>query len=127
MQRLIILGKPNAGKSSLFNCFLKQKEAIVSQIEGTTRDINIKHASIDDLNFIICDTAGFSDINSKNKIIDFLSTNDLVIYLFDASTPIDENSIKFFRSFKNAISVSYTHLTLPTTVGPCRSRWSPYH
>ena len=105
MQRLIILGKPNAGKSSLFNCFLKQKEAIISQIEGTTRDINIKHASIDDLNFIICDTAGFSDTNSKNKIIDFLSTNDLVIYLFDASTPIDERSIKFFRSFKNAILV----------------------
>ena len=105
MQRLIILGKPNTGKSSLFNCFLKQKEAITSPIEGTTRDINIKHTSIDDLNFLICDTEGFSDANSKNRIIDFLSNNDLVIYLFDASTPIDENSIKFFRSFKNAILV----------------------
>lgn len=107
MQRLIILGKPNAGKSSLFNCFLKQKEAITSPIEGTTRDINIKHALFDDLRLVICDTAGIiKNKIAKNIAMNFIEGNDIVLYLLDASKPIDEYDIKSYRSLKNAILVA---------------------
>ncbi|MDE6886381.1 MAG: ribosome biogenesis GTPase Der [Helicobacteraceae bacterium] len=111
MQKVVILGKPNVGKSSLFNCFLKQRVAIISEIEGTTRDINIKQTQINDIDFLLCDTAGilpksegiFRDI--KNKILSFINSEDIIIYVLDGKEAIDDFDVKIFRSLKNALLV----------------------
>ncbi|RDU64097.1 ribosome biogenesis GTPase Der [Helicobacter sp. MIT 14-3879] len=111
MQKIIILGKPNVGKSSLFNCFLKQKVAITSEVEGTTRDINMKQIQINGIDAIICDTAGivkenngiFKDI--KEKILSFISKEDIVIYVTDSSLGIQDDDISLFHRLKNAILV----------------------
>lgn len=109
MQRIIILGRPNVGKSSLFNCFLKAKVAITSEIEGTTRDINIKQISINDTNALLCDTAGiiknhngiFKEI--KQKILSFIKDDDILLYVLDSSSGIIDEDIGLFRSFQGAI------------------------
>lgn len=111
MRKIIILGRPNVGKSSLFNCFLKAKVAITSEIEGTTRDINIKQISINNKSALLCDTAGiiknddgfFKEI--KQKILSFIKDDDILLYVLDSSSGIIDEDIKLFRSFRRAILV----------------------
>ncbi len=109
MQKIIIIGKPNVGKSSLFNCFLKQRVAVVSEVIGTTRDINIKSIKINNANVTLCDTAGITDetneIFDKQKILHCINKNDIVLYVVDGGEIIDEYDVKLFRSIKDAILV----------------------
>lgn len=108
MQRIVILGKPNVGKSTLFNCLIKERKAITSQIEGTTRDINIKQTAIDDLKCVVCDTAGITDDgvgifkDIKQKILSFIKNDDILLYVIDGSEGIDDYDIKMYRTLKNA-------------------------
>ena len=108
MNKIIILGKPNVGKSSLFNCFFKERIAITADISGTTRDINIKPIIINDTKALLCDTAGIVEkeggffIDIKQKVLSFISNNDIVLYVIDGSKGIDDYDIKLFRKIKNA-------------------------
>ena len=63
--RVLILGVPNAGKSSLLNRLLNRERAIVTDISGTTRDLIEEHANINGLEFIFCDTAGICETESE--------------------------------------------------------------
>ena len=63
--RVLILGVPNAGKSSLLNRLLNRERAIVTDISGTTRDLIEEHANINGLEFIFCDTAGICETESQ--------------------------------------------------------------
>ncbi|RDU57311.1 ribosome biogenesis GTPase Der [Helicobacter sp. MIT 99-5507] len=111
MNKIIILGKPNVGKSSLFNCFFKERIAITSDISGTTRDINIKSIIINDIEALLCDTAGIVQkeegffIDIKQKVLSFVNDNDIVLYVIDGSQGIDDYDIKLFRKLKNATLV----------------------
>lgn len=122
MQKIIIIGKPNVGKSSLFNCLLKEKIAITSDIEGTTRDINIKTIKINDISATLCDTAGIIEnkslealtknkntnkifIDIKKRILSFVKDEDIVIYVIDGKEAIDNYDVKLFRNFKKSILV----------------------
>lgn len=111
MQKIIILGKPNVGKSSLFNCFFKERIAIISEIEGTTRDINIKPIKINDIDTILCDTAGIVEksdgifIDIKKKILSFVENDDIVLYVIDGKEMIDDYDVKLFRKLQNAILI----------------------
>lgn len=111
MQKIIILGKPNVGKSSLFNCFLKERVAITSNISGTTRDINIKQITLNGINVMLCDTAGIIEksegifIKSKEQTLSFITKNDIVLYVLDSQDIIDDYDVKLFRRFENAILV----------------------
>lgn len=92
-----IVGKPNAGKSTLLNALLQEDRAIVSDIPGTTRDTIEEVINIDGVLFRLIDTAGIrkhtSDIIETigvEKSLDKMKTADLVLYLFDVSDELPE-------------------------------------
>jgi len=94
-----IVGKPNAGKSTLLNALLQEDRAIVSDIPGTTRDTIEEIINIDGILFRLIDTAGIRqhtsdiiEIMGVEKSLDKMKTADLVMYLFDVDDNIKEIS-----------------------------------
>ena len=92
-----IVGKPNAGKSTLLNALLQEDRAIVSDIPGTTRDTIEEIINIDGILFRLIDTAGIRrhtsdiiEIMGVEKSLDKMKTADLVLYLFDVDEEIKE-------------------------------------
>ncbi len=108
-----IIGRPNAGKSSLLNVILKEERAIVTDIEGTTRDTIEEYIQIDGIPLKIIDTAGIRNANNEveqigvKKAIEIAKDSDIVIAIFDISkelTDEDEEILKLVKE-KNAIIV----------------------
>lgn len=95
--RTVILGKPNAGKSSLLNVLVGEERAIVTEIEGTTRDTLEESIHLGEVVLNLIDTAGIrktEDYVEKigvDKAKTFAKDADLVIYVVDASVALDEN------------------------------------
>lgn len=102
----VIVGKPNAGKSSLMNVLLGRDRAIVTDIEGTTRDVLEEQINLNGISLNLVDTAGIRETNDEvekigvNKAKEYLSKADLIIYMVDASTEIDHNDEKILRQLK---------------------------
>ncbi|MBO0930048.1 tRNA uridine-5-carboxymethylaminomethyl(34) synthesis GTPase MnmE [Fibrella aquatilis] len=93
----VIIGKPNAGKSTLLNALLNEEKAIVSEIPGTTRDVIEDELFIDGVRFRLIDTAGLRDTTDTIEALGVARTRQqiekaaLVVYLFDGqSTTSDE-------------------------------------
>ncbi|MGB9638659.1 MAG: ribosome biogenesis GTPase Der [bacterium] len=84
-----IVGKPNVGKSTLFNLLVKKGIAVTSEAEGTTRDLLIKKSKFKDLEFIFIDTGGLLkdqsdiDLSVNSKIIEAISNSDIVLFVVD--------------------------------------------
>ena len=103
----VILGKPNAGKSSLLNLMLGEERAIVTDIEGTTRDTLEENINFNGLSLKIIDTAGIRNTEDKveqigvNKAKEIANQSDLIIYVVDGSRKIDENDIEIIRLIKD--------------------------
>jgi len=99
----VIVGKPNAGKSSFLNFLLGEEKAIVTDIAGTTRDALEDYVRIKDISFHIIDTAGIrktEDIVEKigvEKAIDYSKDADLLLYIIDSSVPLDENDFSIMK------------------------------
>lgn len=95
--RTVIIGKPNAGKSSLLNALLGEERAIVTEIAGTTRDMLEEHINLRGISLNIVDTAGIrntEDVVEKigvDRAKDSVNQADLILYVVDASVPLDEN------------------------------------
>jgi len=106
-----IVGKPNAGKSTLLNALLQEDRAIVSDIPGTTRDTIEEIINIDGILFRLIDTAGIRqhtsdiiEIMGVEKSLDKMKTADLVLYLFDVDEEIKEISDLYTELQKRALN-----------------------
>lgn len=103
----VIVGKPNAGKSSLMNVLLKKERAIVTDIAGTTRDVLEEQMNLNGITLNIIDTAGIRDTEDVvekigvDKAKNYLVNADLIIYVVDSSTSLDENDKKIMEMIKN--------------------------
>lgn len=103
----VIVGKPNAGKSSLLNVLSGRERAIVTDIEGTTRDILEEQVNLGGLSLNIIDTAGIRKTNDVIEKIgvdrakEYAKNADLIIYVADASKEMDENDDRIFNIIRN--------------------------
>ena len=105
--KVAIVGRPNAGKSSLLNRILREDRAIVTDIEGTTRDTIEEFVNINGLLFKIIDTAGIREADNEIEKIGIdkskkaLSEADLVIAIFDKTKEILEEDYQILNEIKN--------------------------
>ena len=120
--RTVILGKPNAGKSSLLNVLAGEERAIVTDIAGTTRDILEEQIQLGGISLNILDTAG---IRSTEDVVEKIGVDrakssardaDLIIYVADASLPLDENDYEIIRMIQDRKAVVLLNKTDLTTV-----------
>lgn len=105
--KTVIIGKPNAGKSSLLNLLLGEERAIVTDIAGTTRDAIEESIIIDGINLNIVDTAGIRESEDVieqigvKKAFDYARDADLILYVIDSSNKINENDKKIIEAIKD--------------------------
>lgn len=109
--KTVILGKPNAGKSSFLNALIGEERAIVTEIEGTTRDTLEENILINGINLNIIDTAGIRDSEDKVEQIGIERAKkcaeqaELILYVLDSSRNLDENDKKILEIIKEKKAV----------------------
>ena len=106
-----IIGKPNAGKSSLLNAILKEDRAIVTDIAGTTRDTIEEFVTINGIPLNLVDTAGIREASDEvekigvEKSIKQANDADLIIAIFDSSKDLEEEDIEILNLIKGKKSI----------------------
>jgi GTPase len=114
LPKVVIFGRPNVGKSTLFNRLIKRKAAIVADIPGVTRDNKGLKTNLGKLEFLLYDTAGFDSIDNKNelskniveKIKNIINNADIIIFMLDARSgimPFDYSCADILRKIKSPI------------------------
>ena len=109
--KVAIVGKPNAGKSSLLNALLKEERAIVSKYKGTTRDSIEELMNIDGIPIKIIDTAGIREASDEIEKIgikrskEIADNADLLIAIFDISANIDEEDMEIIDLIRDKKSI----------------------
>ena len=106
-----IIGRPNAGKSSLLNLLLKEERAIVTEVEGTTRDTIEEFISVEGIPFKIIDTAGIRETDDTvekigvKKAIEIAKSSDLILAIFDISRELSEDDFNILNILSNKNSI----------------------
>ena len=106
-----IVGKPNVGKSSLLNRLINEDKAIVTDVEGTTRDTIEEFVNIEGIPLKLIDTAGIRQTSNvvekigveKSKSI--LETSDLLLAIFDGSKPLTKDDLDILKEIENKKSI----------------------
>jgi tRNA modification GTPase len=102
---VVIAGRPNSGKSSLFNTLLKEDRSIVTDIPGTTRDWIEAWIAVSGIPIRLIDTAGFQESNDPVELLgiersrNFLHAADLVLYMVDGKEGVRQEDIDFIKLF----------------------------
>ena len=105
--KTVILGKPNAGKSSLLNLLVGSERAIVTDIAGTTRDTLEEHITLDGISLNIVDTAGIRDTEDIVEKIGVTRAKeqaqnaDLILYVVDATRNLDDNDYEIINQIQD--------------------------
>ena len=105
--KTVIIGRPNAGKSSLLNAILKEDRAIVTQYEGTTRDTIEEFVTVNGIPLQLIDTAGIRDAKDEvekigiEKSKELVKEADLIIAIFDSSEDLTKEDIEILNLIKN--------------------------
>ena len=127
--KTVILGKPNAGKSSLLNTLLGEERAIVTEIAGTTRDVLEEQINLNGIVLNIIDTAGIRDTDDivekigVDKARKYVKDADLILYVVDASTNLDENDreiMELLHGRRTIVLLNKSDLTPLTTAEDIR-------
>lgn len=122
--KTVILGRPNAGKSSLLNLLAGEEKAIVTEIEGTTRDIVEEQINIRGITLRLLDTAGIRDSLSPVEQIGIERAKeqakdaDLILYVVDSSAPLNENDeeiMDLVRGKKTVVLLNKNDLDMKVT------------
>ncbi len=122
--KTVILGKPNAGKSSLMNVLVGEERAIVTDVAGTTRDTLEENIRLHGISLNIIDTAGIRDTDDivekigVDKARQIADDADLIICVVDGSRPLDENDreiMELIRGRKAIILLNKTDLEMIVT------------
>ncbi len=108
-----IIGRPNVGKSSLFNLLLKERKSIVDEMEGVTRDINMGIVQSPRLKFWLYDTAGYLEKGDRfnalvqEKVMQAITDADYILFVVDGHNyhPIDEELAQLLRRQKQPVVV----------------------
>ncbi|AEA34237.1 ribosome biogenesis GTPase Der [Hippea maritima] len=102
MAKVAIVGKPNVGKSTLFNALVKKNKSLILDMPGTTRDRIFEYGKIDDKDVLFIDTGGFEtegefsqNINEQIKLA--IDSSDAVIVVFDLTTPLSIQDEEIFK------------------------------
>jgi tRNA modification GTPase len=105
--RLAIVGKPNVGKSSLFNALLRRDRAIVTEIAGTTRDFLEEQLNLCGIPILLVDTAGIRKSGDRIEMIGIerskqkMEEADLILFVIDASKPLEEADLSIYEELKD--------------------------
>ena len=104
--RTVLLGLPNAGKSSVMNWLCGMNRSIVTNIAGTTRDVVTEHVKIGEYTLLLSDTAGIRDTENEieaigiQQAIHALDTSDLVLYVLDANAGLTHHDLEMLEKCK---------------------------
>ncbi len=105
--KMIVVGRPNVGKSSLMNRLIKEDRVIVTPIPGTTRDLIEETLNIRGIPVIIADSAGLHDTKDPVEVIgiekthEYIHSSDLILFMIDASDPFTSEDHKIYRAIKD--------------------------
>jgi len=109
--KLVIVGKPNVGKSSLMNCLIKKERSIVTAVPGTTRDLIEESFSLSGMPVIIADTAGLHDTDDPvevigiNKAKDYIDCSDLILFIIDGGSILTHGDHEIFKMINTRNSI----------------------
>ncbi len=127
--KTVIVGKPNAGKSSLLNILVGEERAIVTEIAGTTRDVLEEQINLNGITLNVMDTAGIRDTEDVVEKIGverartYAAEADLVIYVIDASTALDASDyaiMELLRDKKAIVLLNKSDLDTKVTAEEVR-------
>ena len=102
--KMIVVGRPNVGKSSLMNRLIQEDRVIVTSIPGTTRDLIEETLNIHGIPVIIADSAGLHETKDPVEVIgigktkDYIHASDLILFMIDASDPFTIEDQKIYKT-----------------------------
>ena len=105
--KMVVVGRPNVGKSSLMNRLIQEDRAIVTPIPGTTRDLIEETLNIHGIPVIIADTAGLHETDDPVEVIGiekaqkYIRDSDLILFMIDASDPLTNEEYNIYKTIRN--------------------------
>lgn len=128
----VIVGKPNAGKSSFLNLLIGEEKAIVTDVAGTTRDVLEEQIKLRGICLNVIDTAGIrftEDIVEKigvQKARKYAADADLILYVVDSSVPLDENDMDIMQTIGSKKCIAILNKTDLEAVVTEKTLWDAF-